>query len=166
MKFIELPLKDLYLIEMEPKHDERGYFARTFCTNEFAEHGLISQFVQCSTSYNIKKGLIRGMHFQISPYEETKLVRCTRGGIFDVIIDLRPQSPTYKKSYGIELTAENGNALYIPKGFAHGYQVLEDGSEVFYMMDEFYFPGSAREISPFSAEIELPKWPLEIIEKG
>lgn len=162
MKFNELPLKGAFLIEMERRHDERGYFARTFCTNEFATFGLATQFIQCSTSLNLKKGLIRGMHFQRAPHQETKLVRCTRGGIFDVIVDLREDSSTYQQSYGVELTAENGNMLYIPKGFAHGYQVLRDHSEVLYMMDEFYVPNAACEISPFSKEINLPAWPLGV----
>lgn len=162
MKFKELPLKGAFLIEMDRKQDERGHFARTFCTKEFETQGLISHFVQCSTSFNLKKGLIRGMHFQVSPYAETKIVRCTQGSIYDVIIDLRENSPTYQKSYGVCLSAENGDTLYIPKGFAHGYQVLQDHSEVFYMMDEFYVPEAAREISPFSKEIDLPVWPLEI----
>lgn len=164
MKFNELSLKGAFLIETERRNDERGYFARTFCTKEFSAHGLIKEFVQCSTSMNLKKGLIRGMHFQIHPYQETKIVRCTRGGIYDVIIDLREDSPTYKKSYGVELTAENGRILYVPKGFAHGYQVLRDNTEVLYMMDEFYVPEAAREISPFSMEIELPQWPLEVFK--
>lgn len=160
MLFTELSLKGAYLIELEPRHDERGHFARTFCSKEFATHGLITNFVQCSTSHNLQKGLIRGLHFQAEPYQETKLVRCTQGAIFDVIVDLRNDSPTYKKWYGVELTATNGKMLYIPKDFAHGFQVIENKSDVFYMMDEFYVPGSAREISPFSTEINTLRWPL------
>lgn len=148
MKFTKLPLSGAFLIEIEPRHDERGYFARTFCTKEFAEHNLVTHFIQCSTSFNKKKGLIRGMHYQAAPHEETKLVRCTKGAIHDVIIDIRENSPTYQQWYGVDLTAENGKMLYIPKGFAHGYQVLEDNSEVFYMMDTGYVPEAAREISP------------------
>lgn len=150
MKFTPLPLKDAFLIELEAFTDHRGSFARTFCTKEFATHGLVTQFVQCSTSQNITKGLIRGMHFQVAPYEETKLVRCTRGSIFDVIIDVRNESDTFNQWYGVELTSTNSKMLYIPKGFAHGYQVLEEDSEVFYMMDEFYQKETAREIEPFS----------------
>lgn len=157
MKFTELPLKGAFLIESEHKHDERGYFARTFCVNEFLTHGLIKDFVQCSTSFNKKKGLIRGMHYQIAPYEETKLVRCTKGSIFDVIIDIREKSPTVNQYFGVELNSHNGKMLYIPKGFAHGYQVLEDESEVFYMMDQFYVPQAAREIS---SNIKDFIWPL------
>ena len=160
MRFTELPLKGAFLIEIEPHFDERGYFARTFCHQEFNSRGLMGNFVQCSTSYNLKKGLIRGLHFQIAPYQETKIVRCTQGAIFDVLVDLREASPTYKQWYGIELTSRNGKMLYIPKNFAHGFQVLEDGSEVFYMMDEYYERNAARELSPFSPEIKPISWPL------
>lgn len=160
MRFTELPLQGAYLIELEHRYDERGYFARTFCTQEFAQYGLATQFVQCNTSYNLQRGLIRGLHYQANPHAETKLVRCTQGAIFDVMVDLRVHSPTYKQSFGIELSAKNGKALYIPKDFAHGFQVLEEGSEVFYMMDAFYVPEAAREISPFSTDIQTPLWPL------
>lgn len=162
MRFIELPLKGSFVIEPELKKDERGHFARLFCETRFAQAGLVARFVQCSTAYNKQKGLIRGMHFQASPYQETKIVRCTQGAIFDVIVDLRPDSPTYKKGYGLELTASNHRLLYVPRDFAHGYQVLEDHTEIFYMMDEVYHPKSAREISPFSEELELPPWPLAL----
>lgn len=163
MKFTELPLQGAYLIEMEHRFDQRGYFARTFCINEFSAYGLSTNLIQCSTSFNLKKGLIRGMHYQAAPHQETKVVRCTRGAIFDVIVDLREDSPTFRQSYGVELTAQNGKSLYVPKDFAHGFQVLEDNSEVYYMMDEFYAPTAAREISPFSNEISLPQWPLQTI---
>jgi len=160
MLYTELSLKGAYLIELDLRVDERGYFARTFCAQEFAERGLVHQFVQCSTSFNLHKGLIRGLHYQSAPYQETKIVRCTQGAIYDVLVDLRIDSPTYKKCYGVELTASNGKSLYIPKDFAHGFQVLQDNSEVFYMIDTFYVPESAREISPFSEEIHSLKWPL------
>lgn len=160
MKFKELPLKGAYLIELALKKDERGFFARTFCTQEFANHNLVNHFVQCSTSFNLNKGLIRGLHYQISPHQETKIVRCTQGAIFDVLVDLRADSPTYKQWYGLKLTPSNGNMLYIPKDFAHGFQVLENNSEVYYMMDEFYQPDAAREISPFNDEIKGLHWPL------
>lgn len=163
MKFTALPLHGAFLIDMEPRHDERGYFARTFCTQEFAEQGLVTQFIQASTSFNAKKGLVRGMHFQAAPFGETKLVRCVQGGIFDVIIDLREDSPSFKQWYGVELTRENKRTLYVPKGFAHGYQVLEEQSEVFYMMDQIYVPDAAREISPFANDIATPSWPLPIL---
>jgi dTDP-4-dehydrorhamnose 3,5-epimerase len=147
MKFTTLALAGAYLIEMEPHIDERGYFARTFCMHEFEAHGLITHFAQMSTSFNHKKGQIRGMHYQEAPYGETKIVRCTRGAIYDVILDIRPDSSTYMQSYGTILTPDNGKMFYIPKGFAHGFKTLEDNTEVFYMMDEFYHPESARELS-------------------
>ncbi|MES2142226.1 MAG: dTDP-4-dehydrorhamnose 3,5-epimerase family protein [Pseudomonadota bacterium] len=147
MKFIALPLKGAYLIEIEPHIDERGYFARFFCKKEFSERGLVSDFVQMSTSFNHKKGQIRGMHYQAPPCEETKLVCCIRGAIYDVIIDIRADSPTYQQHYAAELNEENKKAFYVPKGFAHGYRTLEDNSEVFYMMDEFYYLELKRSIS-------------------
>jgi dTDP-4-dehydrorhamnose 3,5-epimerase len=163
MKFTELPLSGAFLIELEAHHDARGFFARTFCTTEFEKHGLSTAFVQCSTSFNFKKGQIRGMHYQIAPFEETKLVRCVQGSIYDVIVDLREDSSSFKKVYGIVLSAQNNKMLYIPKGFAHGYQVLENNTEIFYMMDEFYKPEAAREISPFNSDIATLTWPLPII---
>lgn len=147
MKFTPLPLKGAYLIELEPHKDERGYLARTFCEQEFADHGLVTTFVQMSTSLNHKKGQIRGMHYQESPYEETKIVRCTRGAIYDVMVDLRKTSPTYNQWYGEVLSADNGKIFYIPKGFAHGYKTLEDNTELFYMMDEIYVKEAARELN-------------------
>lgn len=162
MKFIELPLAGAFLILLEHKIDHRGYFARTFCIEEFSEAGLKTQFLQCSTSFNLKRGLIRGMHFQENPFAETKLVRCTQGKIWDVLIDLRENSPTFQQWHAEELSQQNGKMLYIPQGFAHGYQVLENHSEVFYMMDEMYHPDAAREISPFS--IPHLNWPLSTME--
>jgi dTDP-4-dehydrorhamnose 3,5-epimerase len=146
MKFTPLFLEGAYLIELEPRVDERGYFARTFCMHEFEKYGLITQFAQMSTSFNHKKGQIRGMHYQEAPHGETKIVRCTRGAIYDVMLDIRPKSPTYMQSYGTILTPNNGKMFYIPKGFAHGFKTLEDNTEIFYMMDEFYKPEAAREI--------------------
>ena|SRR3990167_3331313 len=148
MKFTALPLKGAYLIELEPHHDTRGYFARTFCVNEFEQHQLVSHFVQMSTSFNPQKGQIRGMHFQEEPYAETKIVRCVRGAMYDVMIDLRPNSATFNHWYGETLSMENGKMFYIPKGFAHGYQTLEENTEIFYMMDEYYVREAAREIAP------------------
>lgn len=159
MKFTELPLKGAYLIETQPHFDERGYFARTFCSESFKQQKLVTEFVQCSTSFNLKKGLIRGLHYQSSPYQETKLVRCTRGAIFDVIVDLRKHSPTYLKWFGEQLTEDNGKMFYIPKAFAHGFQVLENQSEVLYMMDTMHQPASACTIAFDSAEIGV-QWPL------
>ena len=146
MKFTELPLAGAYLIELEHHVDERGYFARTFCTAEFEAHGLVTDFIQMSTSFNKQKGQIRGMHYQEEPFSETKIVRCTRGAIYDVMVDLRKDSLTYNEWYGAELSADNGKMLYIPKGFAHGYKTLEDNTEILYMMDQVYMKEAAREI--------------------
>ena len=129
---------------MEKHVDRRGYFARTYCEHEFTSHGLKSGFVQCSVSFNKIKGTLRGMHFQAGPYGEAKVIRCTRGAIYDVIIDLRLGSPTFKQHFTIVLSAENGTMLYVPEGFAHGFQTLEDNTEVFYQMSQFYTPDHAR----------------------
>ena len=154
MLFIETRLKGAYIIEPERLEDERGFFARTFCRKEFESHGLNPNFVQCNISYNKKKGTLRGMHYQAAPYEEAKLVRCTKGGIYDVIIDLRPDSPTYCQWIAVELTAHSSaysaqltadfKMLYIPEGFAHGFMTLTDNTEVFYQMSEFHMPEYAR----------------------
>lgn len=147
MKFIALPLEGAYLIEQERHQDERGFFARTFCDQEFEKHGLVTNWIQMSTSFNTQKGQIRGMHFQEAPYEETKIVRCTSGSIYDVILDLRKDSLTYNQWYSEILSKDNGKMFYIPKGLAHGYKTLEDNTELFYMMDQVYVKEAAREIS-------------------
>lgn len=144
MRFTELDLKGAFLIEMEERRDARGFFARSFCTEEFAAHGLPERFPQCNVSFNPKAGTLRGMHFQAEPRPETKLVRCTRGAIFDVIVDLRPASPTYCRWVGKTLSADNHAALYVPAGFAHGFLTLTDDAEVFYMMGETYVAELAR----------------------
>jgi dTDP-4-dehydrorhamnose 3,5-epimerase len=144
MIFRKTKLKGAFMIEPERQEDERGFLARTFCQEEFKAHGLNPNLVQCSISFNKKKGTLRGMHYQVAPYQEAKLVRCTQGSVYDVIIDLYPDSLTFKKWVAVELTAENRRMLYIPKGFAHGFQTLEDNTEVFYQMSEFYHPGYAR----------------------
>jgi dTDP-4-dehydrorhamnose 3,5-epimerase len=131
----------VYFIDLDRKSDERGFFARTFCANEFAAHGLNPDIKQANLSFNAKQGTLRGMHYQLPPKAETKVVRCTRGSILDVIIDLRPPSPTYRRHLAVELTADTRRALYIPEGFAHGFQTLEDSTEVEYLMGEFYAPG-------------------------
>ena len=146
MKFIETPLKGAYLIEIEPISDHRGFFARSWCEQEFGDQGLNSNLVQCNISFNTKKGTLRGMHYQIKPHEEAKLVRCTQGSIYDVIIDIRPDSPTFKLWHGLNLSGLNRKMLYIPGGFAHGFQTLEDNTEVFYQMSNFYHGESARGI--------------------
>jgi dTDP-4-dehydrorhamnose 3,5-epimerase len=144
MIFSETTLKGSFLIEPERKEDHRGFFARTWCEQEFEDHGLNSKLVQCSVSYNHKKGTLRGMHFQEAPFEETKLVRCTKGEIFDAIIDLRPKSETFKKYFSVILNEENRLMLYIPPGFAHGFQTMTDNTEVFYQMSQFYSPEHSR----------------------
>jgi dTDP-4-dehydrorhamnose 3,5-epimerase len=128
MKFTPLPLQGAYLIELEPHTDDRGYFARTFCVEEFKKHGLVTNFIQMSTSFNKKAGQIRGMHYQETPYEETKIVRCTKGAVYDVILDLRKNSPSYNKQHGEILSQKNGKMFYIPKGFAHGYKTLKNSA--------------------------------------
>lgn len=140
MKFIETKLKGAYIIEVQPIIDERGLFARSWCRKEFEERGLNPNLVQCNISFNKQKGTLRGMHYQAEPYQEAKLVRCTMGAIYDVIIDLRRESPTFRQWVGVELTASNRRMLYLPEQFAHGFQTLEDNTEVFYQMSEFYHP--------------------------
>jgi dTDP-4-dehydrorhamnose 3,5-epimerase len=144
MRFTELELPGLFLVELELFQDERGFFARSWCQSEFAKHGLNPQLVQCNISFNDRQGTLRGLHYQSAPHAEDKLVRCTRGRIFDVAVDLRPESPTYLRWFGIELTQDNLRMLYIPKGFAHGFQTFVDQSEVFYQMSQAYHPQSAR----------------------
>jgi len=144
MQYIETKLSGAFEIRIEPFHDERGLFARTWCQKEFDSRGLDSRLVQCSISFNTRKGTLRGMHYQASPFAETKLVRVTQGAIFDVILDLRPESPTFKRWAGILLTAELRNMAYVPKGCAHGFLTMEPETEVFYQMSEVYNAESAR----------------------
>lgn len=143
MNFSETEIGGAHLIELERHGDERGWFARTFDRDEFERRGLEPAVIQCNTSFNERAGTLRGMHLQAEPHGEPKLVRCTRGAIFDVIVDLRPESPTHTAWYGIELTPDNGRMLYIPVGVAHGFQTLADGSEVAYQMGHEYVPDSA-----------------------
>jgi dTDP-4-dehydrorhamnose 3,5-epimerase len=144
MIFVEAHLPGVFEIQIDRKCDQRGFFARTWCQQEFAAHGLASNLVQCSLSYNQKKGTLRGLHYQAAPHAETKLVRCSQGAVYDVVLDLRPNSASYKKWLGVCLSAAKHNALYIPKGCAHGFLTLEDDTEVFYQMSEFYEADSAR----------------------
>jgi dTDP-4-dehydrorhamnose 3,5-epimerase len=144
MIFIETRIAGACIIDVEKLEDHRGFFARTWCQREFAAHGLNPRLVQCSLSFNKHKGTLRGMHYQAAPYEEAKLVRCIRGAIYDVIIDLRPHSPTYKQHIAVILTAENRRMLYVPEGCAHGFQTLEANTEVLYQMSEFYAHESSR----------------------
>jgi dTDP-4-dehydrorhamnose 3,5-epimerase len=157
--FKETPLKGSYIIEPELREDERGFFARTFCRSEFIAQGLDPDLVQCNISYNQRKGTLRGMHFQAEPWGEAKSVRCTNGKIYDVILDLRPDSPTYCRWTAFELSAKNHLALFIPKGFAHGFQTLEDNSEVFYQMSEFFKPEYARGVRWNDPTFSID-WPL------
>jgi dTDP-4-dehydrorhamnose 3,5-epimerase len=138
--FEQTRLEGAFLVDLERREDDRGFFARTWCADEFADHGLVNRVVQANVSWNAKRGTLRGMHFQHPPHAETKLVRCTRGGIYDVIVDLRPDSETYKQWLGVELNAENRRALFVPEGFAHGYQTLVPDSEIVYQVSAAYAP--------------------------
>jgi dTDP-4-dehydrorhamnose 3,5-epimerase len=142
--FSETPLRGAFVIDLEPSSDERGFFARTWCQQEFEARGLETRLVQCSMSFNTRAGTLRGLHYQASPYEEVKIVRCTSGAIFDVIVDLRPESPTYLKHYSVILSSVNRRMLYVPRGFAHGFETLENETEVLYQMSEFYEPEYSR----------------------
>ncbi len=159
MIFTETKLKGAYIIELETLEDERGFFARSFCQREFEKHGLNLRVVQCNVSYNKKKGTLRGMHYQVPPHEEAKLVSCIRGAIYDVIIDLRPDSATYCQWFALELSAENYKMLYVPEGFTHGFQTLEDNTIVFYLMSESYRPESARGVR-WDDPVFGIRWPL------
>ena len=161
MKFEQTYLKGAYIIELEAIYDERGFFARSWCKEEFEKHGLNPSLSQCNISFNSTKGTLRGMHFQIKPHEEAKLVRCTRGAIYDVIIDLRESSDTYMKWLGVELTSDNHKSLYIPEGFAHGFLTLEDNSEVFYQMSEYYRSECARGVRWNDNAFNIT-WPIAI----
>ncbi|WP_421656863.1 dTDP-4-dehydrorhamnose 3,5-epimerase [Leptothermofonsia sp. ETS-13] len=161
MHFISTPLPDAYIIEPERLEDQRGFFARTWCQQEFMDQGLDPNLVQCSISFNHKKGTVRGMHFQAPPFAETKLVRCTQGAIYDVIVDLRPDSSTYLQWFAVELTAENRKALYIPKGFAHGFQTCVNNTEIFYQMSDYYTPNSARGFRWNDPSFKID-WPEEV----
>lgn len=161
MIFNETVLAGAFLVELERRTDERGYFARSFCVDEFAAYGLPTAVIQCNVSFNSSRGTLRGMHFQRPPRAEAKLVRCTRGAIYDVIVDLRPESPTYCRWYGTELTEENGSALFIPEGFAHGFQSLADNSEVFYQMFSGYSAGHADGVRWDDPEFGI-SWPLPV----
>ena len=160
MIFRETKLAGAYLIEPERREDERGFFARTWCQEEFTKHGLEARLVQCSISFNRLRGTLRGMHYQAEPFPETKLVRCTQGAVYDVIVDLRPQSPTFKEHLSAILTSENRLMLYIPRLFAHGFLTLEDQSEVFYQMSDPYSPDHARGVRWDDPAFDIP-WPEE-----
>jgi len=163
MIFTEINLKDAFMIELEEKHDQRGFFARTFCAREFESYGLKPLVAQCNLSFNYQQGTIRGMHYQIPPAAETKLIRCTQGAIYDVIIDMRPESPTFLSHFGIELSANNRCALYVPAMFAHGYQALTDETEIAYQVGEFYQPGYERGLRYDDPFFNI-QWPLKVTE--
>ena len=144
MVFNPTPLQGLYLIDLEKRGDDRGFFARAFCEKEFAAQGLVTRFVQVNNSLSAQKGTLRGMHYQLAPRAETKLVRCIRGALYDVVLDLRPSSPTFGRHFGAELTSENRRMMYVPKGFAHGFLTLTPDTEALYFVDEFYAPEQER----------------------
>ena len=160
MKFSETPLRGAFVIELDVLPDERGYFARTFDVGEFINHGLDPAVIQCSTSFNTRGGTLRGMHYQDDPEGEAKLVRCTRGSIFDVALDLRPKSETYCRWFGTELTPDNRRMLYIPVGMAHGFQTLEEASEVHYQISHHYEPSAGRGVR-FDDPAFGIEWPLD-----
>jgi len=161
MIFTETKLRGAFIIDVERKEDDRGFFARAFCQHEFEEHGLRPVIAQANLALSERKGTVRGMHFQFPPYAETKLVRCTRGAILDIIVDLRPESPTYLEHVAVELSADNYRALYVPERFAHGYQTLEDATETIYQASEFYAPGVDGGLSPYDPALDLT-WPLPV----
>jgi dTDP-4-dehydrorhamnose 3,5-epimerase len=161
MIFTETDLKGAFVVEPERLPDERGFFARTWCEREFQAHIGEVRFVQCNISFNIRRGTLRGMHYQASPFEEARLVRCAMGAIYDVIIDLRPNSESFKKWFAIELTAEDRRMLYVPKGFAHGFVTLQDRTEVFYQMSEFFRPEYARGVRWNDPAFSVD-WPVEV----
>jgi len=161
MKFAATKLEGAWVVEPQLHEDSRGLFARTFCAREFREQGLTDSFVQCNTSWNARKGTLRGLHYQLPPSSEVKLVRCTAGALWDVIVDLRPDSPNYLQHFGIELSARNRLALYIPGMFAHGFQTLEESTEVFYQMSEFYAPKLSRGLRYNDSRLGV-KWPLPV----
>lgn len=167
MIFTETKLPGAFVIELEPHADQRGFFARTFCRKEFEAHGINAHVEQCNISFNKRKGTLRGMHFQVAPFGEAKLVRCTSGSIYDVIIDLRPSSPTFKQYFAVELSAENRTMLFIPEGFAHGFQTLQDDTEVFYQMGQSFSAEHARGVrwNDPAFGIEWPKDERIIIER-
>lgn len=161
MKFQQTGLGNAWLIEIEPRGDERGFFARTLCTHEFAMHGLDSDFVQMNMSYSAKRGTLRGLHYQHAPFAEAKLVRCVRGAIWDVIVDLRGNSPTYLRHAGFLLSAQNRRQLYVPPGFAHSFLTLEDDAEVIYPVTAAYTPSAERGLRFDDPVLEI-QWPTKV----
>ena len=163
MKFQETKLQGAFLVSLEPRKDHRGFFSRTFCAKEFEAYNLKSTVAQCNLSFNYSQGTLRGMHYQLPPATETKFIRCTKGAIYDVIIDMRPTSNTYLQHIGVELSAENRLALYVPEMFAHGYQALTDDTEIIYQVSEFYTPNQERGLRYDDPVLGI-EWPLPISE--
>jgi len=161
MIFTETSLKGAFVIDIERREDSRGFFARAFCQHEFEDHGLKPIIAQANLAFNHRKGTLRGMHFQFPPSAETKLVRCTRGAILDIIVDLRPESKTYLQHVAVELSEDNSRALYVPERFAHGYQVLRDKTETSYQVGEFYTPGAEGGLLYSDPRLGL-EWPLPV----
>ena len=162
MIFTPVPVAGAFLVDLEPRTDPRGSFARAFCRSEFADAGISMEIRQCNLATTVNAGVVRGLHYQAAPYGEAKLMRCIRGAIYDVILDLRLESPTYKHWFGVELTADNRKALYVPEGFAHGYLTLVDDSEVFYPVSQFYTPGAERGVRWDDPAFAI-NWPTERI---
>jgi dTDP-4-dehydrorhamnose 3,5-epimerase len=160
VKFHPTPLKDAYTIELEKRGDERGFFARFFCQKEFSAAGLLTQFVQVNNSLSAKKGTLRGLHYQLAPAAEVKVVRCIRGALFDVIIDIRPDSPTFGKWFGAELNDENRLMMYVPRGFAHAILTLRDDTEALYLVSDFYSPENERGVRWNDPHFKV-EWPIE-----
>jgi len=163
MIFIETELKGAFVLDVERREDNRGFFARAFCQDEFRRNGLKPVIAQANIAFNKRRGTVRGMHFQFPPAGESKLVRCTRGSILDIIVDLRPESPSYLRHVAVELSADNYRALYVPERFAHGYQVLEDGTETSYQVGEFYTPAAEGGLRYDDPRLGL-SWPLPVTE--
>lgn len=160
MKFRELPVQGAYLLDLEKRGDERGFFARMFCAREFAQQGLVTNFVQMNNSLSAEVGTLRGMHYQLPPHGETKVVRCVRGALYDAIVDLRPESPTFGASCGAELTAENRTMIYVPRGCGHGILTLAPDTEAMYLVDEFYVPAAERGVRWNDPRFNI-QWPRE-----
>jgi dTDP-4-dehydrorhamnose 3,5-epimerase len=159
LRFVETPLRGAFVMEIEPRPDDRGYFARTYCEEELAAQGVAPRIVQCNVSFNHRRGTLRGLHYQIAPHEEAKIVSCIQGAIFDVIVDLRAGSPTYGRWTSVELTAASHRMLYVPEGFAHGFQTLTDEATVYYQMSAFYRPEAARGLRWDDPALGI-SWPL------
>lgn len=161
MQFTQTNLTGVYVIKIKKLEDDRGYFGRSWCQAEFQEHGLNPSMVQMNTGFSHHRGTVRGMHYQLAPHAEAKFVRCTRGAIYDVVVDLRKASPTFGQWHGVELTADNGLMLYAPEGFAHGYQTLQNATEMYYMTSALYAPASARGVRHDDPAFGI-RWPLPV----